>query len=156
MSYEAPNILPAEGHDALEAEVDRVAEVAREADSQHQNDLFPDKHNSWRDGSHGHGSTRVLGQEFNSHKVEHRYGRFNNSQEARTDAHIRTDDRKVHSYSDRRYGSTATEMKVSRGGKEKTLNSDNPLVFNMLTRIALKDVEQKAHADIDQTSKKAA
>lgn len=155
MSQEqAPNILSSEEHRALEAEIKDVSEVAREADYAHQGDRFHDEHNSWVDV--GGGSTRMLGQMFNSHRVNHEYGRFGNTKNARTDVRIREGDREIHSYSDRRAESTSTRMKVERDGKTKELRSENPFVYKMLAGIALKDIKEKAQADIDQTVKKAA
>lgn len=154
---QAPNILPLKEHKVLQQEIKDVAQVAREADraALDAGVRFPDRHNDWVDTSHD--STRMLGQTGASHRIQNRDGG------GRTDVYIRDrqDDtrRKVHSYTDRRYGEghTGVEMDIKRPGQErKVLRSDNPAVHKMLTRIALKNIEQSAKEDIDKYSERRA
>lgn len=156
---QAPNVLPLEEHKALQQEIDDVAQVAREADwsAREAGVRFPNQHNSWVETSDG--SIRMLGQLTSDHKIKNKDGG------GRTDVYIRDrkDDarRNIHSYSDRRGDRmfpTGIEMDVKRPGKErKVLRSDNPAVHKMLTRIALKNIEQRAQEDIDRyTEQKAA
>lgn len=160
MSHEqVSNVLPPEEHKALQQEINDVAQIAREADwsAKDAGVTFPNRHNNWVDGANNDKSTRMLGQMTGTHRIQNADGG------GRTDVYIhdRQPDvkRDIHSYTDRRYGRgyTGVEMDVKRPGKErKILRSDNPAVHKMLTRIALKDIQQKAEADIDRHAERKA
>ncbi len=154
MTEKVPNVLPIQEQKVLQDDIAEVAGVAHEADLVAGRQT--NKHNSWVDGSRHEASSRLLGQLTSDHRVTHRGTLHGGVHDSRTDTRIRTGERTIHAYSDRRHESTTSEMEVTRNGETKILRSTNPAVFNMLTRIALKDIRAKAEADLEKSQQKAA
>lgn len=146
MSESAPQ-LSTEDRAQIDQGVKEATEVAKDA---------------WMEGAdtyyYNHDTgTRHLGSSFADHEVKQ-------GQRDRLDFHVRDrkDDsrRKAHAYQTANWGSGSeqmTHLTVTRNGETKHMRSDNPLVYKLVAKSALKGVVSESQAEREaHTSRKAA